>query len=148
METLISSCVLRRLIWVCTVCQCPFQGSPHYNGLNRCLCICPLSLCLSLSLSLSVFKIIWAASCQNVPSSICKMRIHIILRMRKVSSGRFAPQTNILKYPMFVSADCECPDQSAHSCCRIWSLAVRICSKTRFSMAPSILFVVLFIFFL
>ena len=27
--------VLRRLIWVCTVCQVPFYGSPDYNGLNR-----------------------------------------------------------------------------------------------------------------
>ena len=23
----------RRLIWVCTVCQLPFYGSPNYNGL-------------------------------------------------------------------------------------------------------------------
>ena len=25
--------VLWRLIWVCTVCQVPFYGSPEYNGL-------------------------------------------------------------------------------------------------------------------
>ena len=34
METMIRRCVLRRLIWVCTVCQLPFYGSPDYNGLN------------------------------------------------------------------------------------------------------------------
>ena len=33
-ETLIRRRVLRRLIWVCTVCQLPFYGSPDYNGLN------------------------------------------------------------------------------------------------------------------
>ena len=32
-ETLIRRRVLRRLIWVCTVCQLPFYGSPDYNGL-------------------------------------------------------------------------------------------------------------------
>ena len=32
-ETLIRRRVLRRLIWVCTVCQIPFYGSPDYNGL-------------------------------------------------------------------------------------------------------------------
>ena len=26
--------ILRRLIWVCTVCQLPFYGSPNYNGLK------------------------------------------------------------------------------------------------------------------
>ena len=31
-ETLIRFCILRRLIWVCTVCQLPFYGSPDYNG--------------------------------------------------------------------------------------------------------------------
>ena len=34
-ETLIRRRVLRRLIWVCTVCQLPFQGSPVYNGLKQ-----------------------------------------------------------------------------------------------------------------
>ena len=33
-ETLIRCRVLRRLIWVCTVCQLPFYGSPNYNGLS------------------------------------------------------------------------------------------------------------------
>ena len=33
-ETMIRRRVLRRLIWVCTVCQSPFKGSPDYNGLN------------------------------------------------------------------------------------------------------------------
>ena len=33
-ETLIRRRVPRRLIWVCTVCQSPFYGSPDYNGLN------------------------------------------------------------------------------------------------------------------
>ena len=32
-ETLIRRRILRRLIWVCTVCQLPFYGSPNYNGL-------------------------------------------------------------------------------------------------------------------
>ena len=32
-ETLIRRHVLRHLIWVCTVCQLPFYGSPDYNGL-------------------------------------------------------------------------------------------------------------------
>ena len=32
-ETLIRRRILRRLIWVCTVCQLPFYGSPDYNGL-------------------------------------------------------------------------------------------------------------------
>ena len=32
-ETLIRRCILRRLIWVCTVCQLPFLGFPDYNGL-------------------------------------------------------------------------------------------------------------------
>ena len=34
-ETLIRSRILRRLIWVCTVCQLPFYGSPDYNGLKH-----------------------------------------------------------------------------------------------------------------
>ena len=34
-ETLIRRRILRRLIWVCTVCQLPFYGSPDYNGLKR-----------------------------------------------------------------------------------------------------------------
>ena len=33
-ETLIRGCVLQHLIWVCTVCQLPFYGSPNYNGLR------------------------------------------------------------------------------------------------------------------
>ena len=32
--TLIRRRVLRRLIWVCTVCQLPFYGSSDYNGLK------------------------------------------------------------------------------------------------------------------
>ena len=32
METQIRRRVPRRLIWVCTVCQLPFYGSPDYNG--------------------------------------------------------------------------------------------------------------------
>ena len=31
-ETLIRRRILRRLIWVCTVCQLPFYGSPDYKG--------------------------------------------------------------------------------------------------------------------
>ena len=34
-ETLIRRRVLRRLIWVCTVRQLPFYGSPDYNGLTE-----------------------------------------------------------------------------------------------------------------
>ena len=34
METLIRCHILRHLIWVCTVCQLPFYGSPDYNGLK------------------------------------------------------------------------------------------------------------------
>ena len=33
-ETLFRCLVLQHLIWVCTVCQLPFYGSPDYNGLN------------------------------------------------------------------------------------------------------------------
>ena len=33
-ETLIRRRILRRLIWVCTVWQLPFYGSPDYNGLK------------------------------------------------------------------------------------------------------------------
>ena len=33
-ETLIRRRVLRRLIWVCTICYLPFYGSPDYNGLS------------------------------------------------------------------------------------------------------------------
>ena len=33
-ETLIRRRVLRRLIWICTVCQVHFYGSPDYNGLK------------------------------------------------------------------------------------------------------------------
>ena len=33
-ETVIRCCILQHLIWVCTVCQSPFYGSPDYNGLN------------------------------------------------------------------------------------------------------------------
>ena len=39
LETLIRHCILRHLIWVCTVCQLPFYGSPNYNGLmTPCWC--------------------------------------------------------------------------------------------------------------
>ena len=34
METLIRRRILRHLIWVYTVCQLPFYGSPDYNGLT------------------------------------------------------------------------------------------------------------------
>ena len=34
LETLIRCRILRHLIWVCTVCQLPFCGSPDYNGLR------------------------------------------------------------------------------------------------------------------
>ena len=34
-ETLIRRRILWRLIWVCTVCQLPFYGSPDYNGLKQ-----------------------------------------------------------------------------------------------------------------
>ena len=34
-ETLIRRRILRSLIWVCTVCQLPFYGSPDYNGLKK-----------------------------------------------------------------------------------------------------------------
>ena len=34
-KTLIRCHRMRRLIWVCTVCQLPFYGSPDYNGLNK-----------------------------------------------------------------------------------------------------------------
>ena len=33
-EILIRRRLLWRLIWVCTVCQLPFYGSPNYNGLK------------------------------------------------------------------------------------------------------------------
>ena len=33
-ETLIRCHILWHLIWVCTVCQLPFYGSPDYNGLT------------------------------------------------------------------------------------------------------------------
>ena len=33
-ETLIRRRMLRRLIWVCIVCQIPFKGSPDYNELS------------------------------------------------------------------------------------------------------------------
>ena len=33
-ETLIRRRILRRLIWVCNVCQLPFYRSPDYNGLK------------------------------------------------------------------------------------------------------------------
>ena len=33
-ETLIRHHILLCLIWVCTVCQVPFYGSPDYNGLS------------------------------------------------------------------------------------------------------------------
>ena len=35
METLIRRRVLRRLIWVCTVCRLPFYGYPDYIGLRN-----------------------------------------------------------------------------------------------------------------
>ena len=34
-ETLIRRSALWRLIWVCTVCQLPFWGSPNYNSLSK-----------------------------------------------------------------------------------------------------------------
>ena len=34
-ETLIRCHILRRLIWVCTVCQLPFYGSTDYKGLKK-----------------------------------------------------------------------------------------------------------------
>ena len=38
-ETLIKRRILWHLIWVCTVCQLPFYGSPDYNGLGICVVI-------------------------------------------------------------------------------------------------------------
>ena len=35
LQTTMGYRILRRLIWVCTVCQLPFYGSPDYNGLNN-----------------------------------------------------------------------------------------------------------------
>ena len=37
-ETLIRRRILQHLIWVCTVCQVPFYGSPDYNGLIALFC--------------------------------------------------------------------------------------------------------------
>ena len=33
-ENWLTICILQCLIWVCTVCQLPFKGSPDYNGLT------------------------------------------------------------------------------------------------------------------
>ena len=38
-EILIRRHILRPLIWVCTVCQLPFYGSPDYKGIKRFLWI-------------------------------------------------------------------------------------------------------------
>ena len=38
MAKLFANSVLWRLIWVCTVCQLPFYGSPDYNGLSISRC--------------------------------------------------------------------------------------------------------------
>ena len=43
METLVRRRILRRLIWVCTVCQLPFQGFQDYNGLTL-ITLCAKSL--------------------------------------------------------------------------------------------------------
>ena len=37
-ETLIRRRILQHLIWVCTVCQVPFYGSPDYSGLIALFC--------------------------------------------------------------------------------------------------------------
>ena len=49
--------VLRRLNWVCTVCQLPFYGSPDYNGLiNHFLCECDILGDLTRDRQVPVFK--------------------------------------------------------------------------------------------
>ena len=47
-ETLIRCHVLWCLIWVCTVCQLPFYGSPDYNGLIKHLVISTVKACINL----------------------------------------------------------------------------------------------------
>ena len=44
-ETLIRRRVLRRLIWVCTICQLPLSGSPDYNGLRSLFKTVQIALC-------------------------------------------------------------------------------------------------------
>ena len=38
-----------------------------------------------------------------------------------------------MEYPMILLADCEGPDQTAHSRSMIWVLAVRMCPESIFS---------------
>ena len=47
--------VLRRLIWVCTVCQLPFYGSPNYSGLILNKSIYYLLMCLPKEYQTDIF---------------------------------------------------------------------------------------------
>ena len=63
------------------------------------------------------------------------VRIHIILHMRKVSSGFFLSIDAIYSIQWFLFEDNQGPDQTAQMRRLIWVFSVRICLKTCFRMA-------------
>ena len=73
METLIRCRILRHLIWVCTVCQLPFYGSPDYNGLIN-------------SHNNHPSRNKWTTVWQNIPSYVRTKMIQIILHSHTVWS--------------------------------------------------------------
>ena len=63
------------------------------------------------------------------------VQMHIILRMRKVSSG---PLLSIdIWYQMSFAADSEGPDQTAQTRSLIWAFAVRACPENKFSLGAT-----------
>ena len=78
---------------------------------------------------------IWAASSQKSAfEQTLNMRIHIILHMRKVSSG-YLLSIEILSIPMILFVDSEGPDQTAHPRSLILAFAVRIWPESTFPHA-------------
>ena len=61
--------------------------------------------------------------------NVQNVRIHIILRMRKVSYG---PLLSIVSFYsiQWLTADSEGPDQNAHPCSLIWAFAFRTCPES------------------
>ena len=93
---------------------------------------CQFDECISFIYHLSHAK--RKCTCQHAQNA----QIHIILRMRKISFGHLLSIHTFLYYPMILFAGSEGPDQTARMRRLIWAFAVRICSKTRFCMAPPI----------
>ena len=79
----------------------------------------------------------WAASNETHAFEFAQnVRIHVILCMRKVSSGPLFSVSTSCSIAVILLADSEGPDQTARMRRLIRAFALRICLSTRFRLTP------------